>query len=347
MDEDKEVTVALTSTSATQQTIAAATGIGASPAGIGEEQRRINVVQKVIQSSVTIEAGASFGSGFFYHESGLIMTAAHVVTDNFTNTVIEDVIIGITNGSVIENRVSGKVIGADTRRDIAVIKVDTDVDFKVADLALDTAVQIGQSVIAIGSPFNLENTVTAGIVSQVNRTITGDTNGSVLGFNLIQTDTPINSGNSGGALVNLSGEIVGINILIQSASGSSGNVGVGFAVPIGQAKEVADDFVRGNAQSAPAYLGITGRTSVFGRSGAFVVDVVAGEAAFNSGIRAGDLIIEAGGKEVTSFVDLLSVIQLHAPGDSVSIVLIRVPSEVGGTEERLMISLVLGSIPEI
>ena len=307
---------------------------------ISEEQAVIETVKKVIESSVTVEVGDSIGSGFLYDDSGLLITAAHVVTDD-EGEVSQTAIIGITNGSNISERVQGKIIGADKKRDIAVIQIDSSLDFKIVPLALNSApVQLGQTLLAIGNPFGLENTVTKGIVSALNRTVTNNS-GEVLGFNLIQTDAPINPGNSGGALINLDGEIVGVNILIETGSDSSnGNVGIGFAVPIKQAYDTATRLVNGESQTGLAYLGITGRSAAFGKLGAFVVDVVAGEAAYLAGIQKEDLIIKADGMNINEFNDLLSVVQLHEPGDSIELTIIRTTD---GVEEELMLSLVLGT----
>lgn len=313
-----------------------------------EESARIVAVEKSISSVVTIQVnsatGSGFGSGFFYDASGLILTAAHVVTDA-EGMPFAEAIVGITRGSIIANKVTAEIVGVDTKRDIAVLRVDTELEFGVAALALDERVQLGQAVIAIGSPLGLQNTVTSGIVSQVNRTIVSSAvGGEVLGFNLIQTDAPINSGNSGGALINLKGEVVGINILIQTdPSGSaSGNIGLGFAVPINQAFDVAGEIVRGTLVSDFAQLGITGRTPEIGRLGALVVDVVAGEAAFLAGVQTGDLIIQADETEVNTFTDLLSVVRLHNPGDTIELVVLR-PTGTSETYEELNFVLTLGS----
>ncbi len=326
--------------------VVSATTIPFEPARIGTAEF---AAKKVTVTTVRVETEGGFGSGFFYDSSGLIMTAAHVVTGP-DGEFYENVIIGISDGERIVHRVTGTVLGGDTRKDIAVVQVTPDetFNFGVAELALSQAVSPGQDVIAVGSPFGLENTVTKGIISAVNRTVLSST-GEVLGFNLIQTDTPINSGNSGGALADLNGNIVGINILIETGStGASGNIGIGFAVPIAQAIGVANEVVEGKANQELGYLGITGRSSTIGPAGALVVDVVGGESASRAGIQEGDLIIEVDGNSITTYVELLTAIQLHEPNDEVELVILREIEDgtTGNTRlERLTLNLILGSRP--
>ncbi len=312
------------------------------PGGTCNQATRTSAVNNFIESSVTIQTEISSGSGFFYDDSGLVMTAAHVVT-GADGQVAATALVGITQGTEISHNVRGQVLGADQRTDIAVIKVETDLPFKVAVFDPNTVV-LGQNVIAFGSPFGLENSVTEGIVSQVNRTVINGT--EVLGLDLIQTDTSINSGNSGGALTNCIGQVVGVNILIQTGNtGTSGNVGVGFAVPSKQAQRIASQIVDGTLSTETAYLGIRGGTPQEGRRGARVESVDSGTPADLAGLKPADLVIgienEVGELiPITSFDQLLASVQLRAPKDSITFQVYR-----SDVDETLMLTAVLTTVP--
>jgi S1-C subfamily serine protease len=188
-----------------------------------------DVTEALLPSVVQIESGGGVGSGFIYDESGLILTAAHVVRGS------SQVTVRLNDGRTV----AGRVLGADAAGDVAVVQIEGD-GLVAAPLALDAPPRVGQTAIAIGSPYGFEFSVTAGIVSGLDQSV-------VVGGRridgLIQTDAAINQGNSGGPLANGSGEVIGINIAIASASG--GSDGIGFAVPIADAFAVAERFTPG------------------------------------------------------------------------------------------------------
>ena len=186
-------------------------------------------------------------------------------------------------------------------------------DVPAATLAPDSP-QVGQIAVAVGSPYGLDQTVTSGIVSAVNRPVDND-KGVVV--NMVQTDASINPGNSGGALANREGQIIGINTAIFSQTGE--NTGIGFAIPITTAKKAADQLVNGESVEK-AGLGLAGPSETpNGDAGAYVECVVSGEAADQAGIRAGDLIVGVDGTAIRSFDELRGLISSHSPGDAVTI----------------------------
>ncbi len=197
--------------------------------GPGAEEPVAEVAAALAPAVVQIESSGGLGSGVVYDAGGLVLTAAHVVDG------VTAVRVRLADGRVLE----GAVLGVDTTTDIGVVRVSPDGELPVAVLALDTEPQVGQLAVAIGSPFGLEQTVTAGVVSAVDRSLPDRDGRSVR--NVVQTDAPINPGNSGGALADRGGRVIGINSAIRTTGG--GNVGVGFAVPIRVAAQVADQIV--------------------------------------------------------------------------------------------------------
>ena len=267
---------------------------------------------------VQIDTRTGLGSGFIYDESGLIMTAAHVVEGS------TDVLVTFADGS----KVDGVVLGQDPISDVAVVAVDVDGPLPVAELAVDDDLVPGQLAVAIGSPFGLEQTITAGIVSNVSRPVIGS-DGTIR--DLIQTDASINPGNSGGALADRTGRVIGINDLIFSRSG--GNDGVGFAIPIGYAKQIADQLVAGG-EVQTARLGVGGTDPAIGAAGALITSVEAGSPADVAGLEVGDLVIGLDGDAVQSFVDLAAAIRAQFPGEIVTLTVLR-----DGLEVDLEVSL--------
>ena len=268
-----------------------------------------DVAAAVAPTVVQIETDSGLGSGFVYDESGLILTAAHV-TGGAT-----DVNVRLADGNLLE----GQVLGADDGVDVAVIKVDpSQAELQVASLATGVPVQVGQTAVAIGSPFGLDQTVTAGIVSAVDRSF--PTSAGVV--NVIQTDAPINSGNSGGALADRQGRIIGINDAILTDGQSTGNVGVGFAIPIDTAFAAAQRLEQGLAVEF-GFLGVESRDSSGSQSGAQIVSVSEGSPAAAAGIQEGDLVTGIDDDGVQSSTDLAAAIRAHQPGETVTITLLR------------------------
>jgi putative serine protease PepD len=287
----------------------------------------------VVDITVTQSAGNGFGfgqqssqaegTGFVYDTKGDIVTAAHVVDGESAIKVT------FKDGKTA----SAKLVGKDDSTDTAVIKVDVaSSELHPLTLGSSAGVQPGDSVVAIGSPFGLTETMTAGIVSAIGRTITAPNNFSISGA--IQTDAPINHGNSGGPLLNASGEVVGVNVQIDS--NSDGSEGVGFATPIDTVKGVADTLVSGG-KVQHAYLGIQ-VSDALGNGGAKVDSVVSGSPSDDAGLKAGDVITAIGGKQIASADDLTAAVNTYKPGDKATITVDR-----GGSTKS--ISVTFGTRP--
>jgi putative serine protease PepD len=244
--------------------------------------------------------GEAQGSGFVYDKAGHVITNAHVVDG------ARSIEVHFSNGKSYD----ATLVGSDPSTDIAVLKVNAPASvLKPLAVADSSNVGVGDNVVAIGSPFGLEGTVTSGIVSALNREITSP-NGFAIA-NAIQTDAAINHGNSGGPLLNTSGQVIGINTQIESDSG--GNDGVGFAVPSNTVRSIASQLLQdGSVQHA--YLGIS-----LSESEPRVAEVRPGTPAAKAGLQAGDVITAVGGTRVTSANQLRSAIDAHRPGESVSI----------------------------
>jgi putative serine protease PepD len=251
--------------------------------------------------------GQAEGTGFVVDTNGDIVTNAHVV-DGATSIRVR-----FQTGKTAK----ATLVGSDDSTDIAVIKVDVDASsLHPLTFASSKAVQVGQSVAAIGSPFGLPETMTSGIISAVNRTITAPNNYSISGA--IQTDAAINHGNSGGPLLDMNGHVIGVNAQIESDSG--GNDGVGFAIPSDAAKTVADTLIAGG-KVQHAYLGI--RVADASTSGAQVTSVVSGSPADKAGLEAGDVITAIDGNTITSADDLTAQVGAHKPSDQITVTLTR------------------------
>src|SRR5437773_3140335 len=248
------------------------------------------------------------GSGWVYDSSGHIVTNDHVVQG------ATKVSVTFADGS----KYSAHVVGTDPSTDLAVLKVDAP-SSKLHPLSLGDSsnLQVGDGVVAIGSPFGLDESVTTGIVSALNRDISSTNNFTISGA--IQTDAAINHGNSGGPLLNMSGEVVGINTQIESDSG--GNECAGFAVPSNTISTVASKLVSGQTVQH-AYLGVFVQTPA-NRSGAAVAQVKSGSPAADAGLKAGDVITSFGGETIQSPDDLTAAVAAKAPGNKVSTTYVR------------------------
>lgn len=264
------------------------------------------VASSLLPTVVQIQSSGGLGSGVIYDSGGLILTAAHVVGND------QQVSVRTSGG----DELTGQVIGTDANSDIAVIQVDQ-TGLTAAPLAVDAPLQVGQTAVALGSPYGLENTVTAGVLSATDRAMVGS-DGIVR--TVIQTDAPINPGNSGGPLADLQGQVIGINDAIFSQSG--GNEGVGFAVPITIAKDIADKLVAGEPIET-AFLGISGTEPTQGELGVLITGVVPSSPAEGAGLAVGDLITSIDGSRVESMVQLAAEVRKHQPGDQVTIHLTR------------------------
>lgn len=301
------------------------TPAGTGPAPLtGREPEPVAAVAEVLSpAAVQLQGEQDLGSGFIYDSSGLILTAAHVVSGNDTMTV------RLHDGTQVE----GTIVGADDATDVAVVRIDVSRDLPVAQLAVGAKVEVGQLAIAVGSPYGLTQSVTSGIVSAVNRTVPTTNNHTVA---MIQTDAPINPGNSGGMLANRHGQVIGVNdsIITGGQSGSeAGNVGVGFAIPIDLAKSVADQLVAGEPIEF-GFLGVTTQTADGSRVGGLVTQVEPGSPADEAGLATGDVVVRVDDSPVASGVDLAAAIKARKPGDTVELTLVR-----DGEEERVTVTL--------
>jgi putative serine protease PepD len=286
-----------------------------------------SVADKVLPSTVQIVAeyggkdqGAT-GSGFVLDDQGHIITNNHVVAQaDDGNGPIE---IIDQDG----NHAKATVVGRSTVYDIAVLKSDAAKKLTPASIGSADQMRVGETVVAIGSPLGLSATVTAGIVSAVNRPVTtgeGENDNSYI--NAVQTDAAINPGNSGGPLVNLQGEVVGVNSAIASlgsqiASDQGGNIGVGFAIPIEQVQVTAAQILRtGKAQYPIIGANVRGTEKL---DGAEVESISPGMPAADAKLKVGDVIRQVDGKPVTGSIDLVVAIRSHVPGEKVTLTVQR------------------------
>jgi putative serine protease PepD len=278
------------------------------------------VYAAVADGVVAVQVGGGSGTGFVIDSRGTIVTNAHVVGSASQASVR----FGDT-GSAVE----AEVLGSDPSTDLAVLRVDPSQAAPLRPLALadSDAVRVGDEVVAIGHPFGLDRTATAGIVSGLGREIESPNGFSI--DEVIQTDAAINPGNSGGPLVDAKGRVVGVNSQIASGGGG-GNVGVGFAVPSNTVREVVPRLARGETIERP-YLGLT---SAAGTAGVDVADVVPRGPAARAGIRAGDRVISVDGHRVSEPGDVTDALDGREPGDSVEIEIER-----DGTREQLDVTL--------
>jgi len=251
------------------------------------------------------------GSGFIYDPSGLLLTNAHVVEGSTRVTV------GLSDG----RRVEGTVVGADRVTDLAVVRLGGGSAWPVAPLGNSEALQVGDWVIAVGNPFGLDQTVTLGIVSSLNR------NAAKLGITdkrleLIQTDAAINPGNSGGPLLDADGAVVGINTLVRSGPGA----GLGFAIPINRARSIAQQLVsKGSVSHAMIGVGLDAVRSSSGAqaSGALVRSVMPAGPAARAGLQVGDVITSAADQAVRDPAQLTQLVERNGVGRSMELTVQR------------------------
>ena len=310
----------------------------------------IGVAQKILPSIVGIKVefpvnsiflsqasttATAEGSGIIISEDGYILTNNHVVSSSSSSAYYSlgeasKVIVYLYNDTT---EYEATIVGTDEQTDLAVIKIDK-TGLTAAELGDSDSVEVGEFAMAVGNPLGMQSSITAGVISAVNRDVT-DSDGKT--YTLIQTDAAINSGNSGGALVNSKGEVIGINTLKVSATGVEG---MGFAIPINSAKPIYQDLIQYNKVRRP-YIGISGRDldqATAERNnlvvGVYVVSVDEFSAAEKAGIKAGDVIIKADGKDIKTMDELTEIKNSHSIGDQMTVVVNR-----NGEEKELTLTL--------
>jgi len=309
----------------------------------------IGVASKVLPSIVGIKVeyavnsifynnastASAEGSGIIISEEGYILTNNHVVNSTSTSSFYE---IGKATSIKVmlyndETEYEAKIVGTDTQTDLAVIKIDKE-GLTAAELGDSNSVKVGEFAMAIGNPLGLQSSVTGGFISAVNRTIT-DSDGKK--FTLIQTDAAINSGNSGGALVNSQGQVIGVNTIKYAGEGVEG---MGFAIPISSTTDIIEQLIEYNKVKRP-YMGISGldldeQTAARNRLvvGVYVRSVEDFSAAQKADIRAGDVIVKADGTSITTMQELTDIKNKHAIGDEMKITVNR-----NGTEKEVTVIL--------
>ena len=279
------------------------------------------VSPSVVEIDSTTSTGTDTGTGFFIESNGYIMTNNHVIEAAVLDK--SKITVKLSNN----REYTATVVGRDTSYDLAILKIDVS-GAPALVLGNSDNVQVGDPVIAIGSPLGLQGTVTSGIISAKNRPVTtssDNTAGESAFIDALQTDAAINPGNSGGPLVDATGAVIGVNSAIaslgNSISGQPGSIGLGFAIPINQAKKQADQLIKTGTSHYP----IVGMSldSNFAGPGAKIANIstaiLAGGPAEKAGLKAGDIILAIDGQNIETANDLIVAIRAHSIGDSVTL----------------------------
>lgn len=282
-----------------------------------------NVVHRITPSVVSLEIvsgnSGEIGSGVVIDKAGYVLTNNHVVSK-----AASDKRAKITAVWQDGTRTGAKIVGRDAKTDLAVVKVNVS-NPRVIQMGRSSDVAVGDSVIAVGSPLDLKSSVTRGIVSALHRPVVsaGESGDPPVTYDAIQTDASINQGNSGGPLVNKSGALIGINSAIRSSGAKGGSIGIGFAIPVDQAHDVAQGLIR-NGSVHHATLGVNVRSvSATSSQGAQVANVRKGGAAQRAGLKEGDVITKYNGKRVDSSDQFkVDVLTSHI-GQKVSLQVVR------------------------
>lgn len=295
------------------------------------------VTPTVVSISVTSTAGSGTGSGSIYKSNSstsYIITNNHVIETAVTTGTIK---VEFTNG----DQVTATIVGRDPMYDLAVLAVKSG-NLPTIAFGDSSKVSVGDPVLAIGSPLGLASTVTSGIVSALNRPVTAGSAGSESYVNAIQTDAAINPGNSGGALVDAKGRIIGVNSAIAtlSSGGTSGSIGLGFSIPINEAKRVIDEIIATGKSTRPV-LGVFFDTAYTG-IGARILRLSAGEGAEKAGIPAGSVIRSIDGVKIVDQVAAIVKIRSYAPGSPITLV-VDLPNSGGSKSFRVT----LGTAPSM
>ena len=292
------------------------------------------VTPSVVSVKVVATAGSGSGSGWVYKSdrtSSFIVTNNHVIASAATSGVIT---VELLNGDTIP----AQIVGRDIAYDLAVLKVNRG-NLATVTVGDSSKISVGESVVAIGSPLGLASTVTSGIVSALNRPVTAGSLGSESFVNAIQTDAAINPGNSGGALLDSQGRIIGVNSAIAtlSSGGTSGSIGLGFAIPINEAKRVVDELIASGKSTRPV-LGVF-FDSTFTGIGAKIGRLSPNEGAEKAGIPAGSVITAIDGVKIADQVGAIVKIRSYAPGSTITVT-VALPT--GGSQS---FKVTLGTAP--
>jgi putative serine protease PepD len=278
------------------------------------------LLPSVVELQVSGSSGAGEGSGFVLSTDGYILTNNHVVEVAASGGTIQAV---FHDG----RKAAAKVVGRDPTTDIAVVKVDGMTGLTPVELGRSGDMQVGQAVVAIGSPFELAGTVTSGIVSALHRPVRAGGSGGdqTTVMDAMQTDAAINPGNSGGPLANTAGQVIGINSAIYSPQSSSGtqssqggNVGIGFAIPIDQARRTANDIIK-TGQAVQTFIGAQVQDAPSG--GAQLGAITPGSPAEQGGLKAGDVVTMIDGRAIDNADALVAAIRTRAPNEVVKLTL--------------------------
>ncbi|OAP23802.1 Periplasmic pH-dependent serine endoprotease DegQ precursor [Amycolatopsis sp. M39] len=290
------------------------------PGSLADIARRVS---PAVVSLEVVKPGADSGeqgSGVVIDPRGYVLTNEHVVT-----AAVGDAAAKITAVFNDGTRTEAKIVGADQKTDLAVVKVNV-TNPVVMQVGKSSELQVGDAVIAVGSPLALQNSITAGIVSAVDRPVTagGDNGAAPVTYSAIQTDAAINHGNSGGALVDSTGALVGINSAIRSSSSDGGSIGIGFAIPSDYAMKIAKALIK-DGKVKHADIGINAASTVAGSStmGAQVRNVAPGGPAASAGVKEGDVITKVGDHVVRDSAELTVAVRSHDPGQVVPVQLAR------------------------
>jgi putative serine protease PepD len=297
------------------------------------------VAQALLPSTVQIIAAfdgedeGATGSGFVLDRQGHIVTNNHVVA----SAAEDDGPIKVVDSE--GTRLEATVVGRSAVYDIAILAVEETAGLEPAALGSSTVLHVGDPVVAFGSPLGLSQTVTSGIVSALNRPVTtGDSDNESSYINAVQTDAAINPGNSGGPLVNLAGEVVGVNSAIATTGGGlggegAGNIGVGFAIPIEQVRTTADQILRTGEAKYPV-IGAQVRTGGPGAEGAEITKVNPDTPAERAGLQKDDVVTAVEGEPVTDGIALIVAIRTHLPGETIEFTVLR-----DGDEQQVKVTL--------
>ncbi len=301
---------------------------GTSPGGRSTSAVAAAVLPSVVVLEVSGSGQSDTGSGVVLSGDGYLLTNNHVITAASSGGTIRATFNDGTSAAA-------RIVGTDPASDLAVVKVARS-GLRAATLGSSATLKVGDPVLAIGSPLGLSGTVTSGIVSALDRPVStgGSSGGGGAGtgagtpavLDAIQTDAAINPGNSGGPLVDLAGQVIGVNSAIASlgsnaaGSGQSGNIGVGFAIPVDQAKVIAGQLIAtGHASHAVLGVSVTDVTAAGGSPQAQLRQVTAGGPAAKAGLAAGDVVTAVGATAITSTESLIATVRTHQPGDKIAL----------------------------